>query len=269
MVCFDENIYEREEVHYTKKSDEDDVSQIFVNSIEETVKKLYNKLKFPEKIMYRKEDKENYEKSTHCYICEGELGEDKVRDHCHFTGRYRGATHNECNLKLRIPDFIPVIFHNLEGYDSHLFIKNLGVTEGNINCIPKNEEKYISFTKNILVDTFMDKKTGKMKNVTKRIRFIDSFKFMSSSLGKLVNNLDGDKFHNTSKDFQGEKLNLVLRKGVYPYDYVDCLEKLNETKLPPKEAFYSKLNDEDISDEDYEHAQKVWKVFGMKTERLS
>ena len=160
-----------------------------------------------------------------------------------------------------MPKFIPVIFHNLEGYDSHLFIKNLGVTEGNIKCIPKNEEKYTSFTKNIVVDkpkTFCN---------TKCLRFIDSFKFMPSSLGKLVDNLDRDKFHNTSKYFQGEKLNLVLRKGVYSYDYVDCLEKLDETKLPPKEAFYSKLNDEDISHEDYEHAQKVWKVFGMKTMR--
>ena len=150
----------------------------------------------------------------------------KVRDHCHFTGKYRGAAHNKCNLNHRLSNFIPVIFHNLEGYDSHLFIKNLGVTEGNIKCIPKNEEKHISFTKNIVVDTFMDKKTGK------KLRFIDSFKFISSSLGKLVDNLDREKLHNTSKYFQGEKLNLVLREGIYPYDYVDCLEKLNETRLP-------------------------------------
>ena len=134
---------EQDSICYSKKSD--DVAQIFVNSLEETVKKIFGK-----------EDKEIYEKSTHCYICEDELGDDKVRDHCHFTGRYIGAAHNKCNLKLKAPNFIPFVLHNLEGYDCHLFIKNLGVTEGNINCIPKNEEKYISFTKNIVVDTFMD-----------------------------------------------------------------------------------------------------------------
>ena len=67
----------------------------------------------------------------------------KVWDHCHFTGRFRGAAHNLCNLWYSKLKFIPVIFHNLSGYDSHLFIKNLGFTEGNIDCIPNNEEKYI------------------------------------------------------------------------------------------------------------------------------
>ena len=115
VLCFDDSKHsERSElikvVHYSKKyDDDDDVAQIFVNSLEETVKKIYNKFKFPKKIIYRKEDKENFEKSTHCYVGKGELGDDKVRDHCHFTGRYRGAAHNECNLKLRTPNFIPVM----------------------------------------------------------------------------------------------------------------------------------------------------------------
>ena len=201
VKCFDDSIYEQDIVSYSKKSNDDDVAQIFVNNLEETVKKIYNKFKCI-KMIYRKEDKDNYEKSTHCYVCEDELGDDKVRDHCHFSGRYRGAAHNECNLKLRTPNFIPVILHNLEGYDSHLFIRNLGVTEGDINCIAKNEEKYISITKDV-VDTFMDEKTGKIRNVTKHLRFTDSFKFMSSSLGKLSDNLGRDKFYSISKYFQG------------------------------------------------------------------
>ena len=100
-----------------------------------------------------------------------------------------------------------------------------------------------------------------------QLRFIDSFKFMASSLDKLVSNLDKSSFQNTSKLYQGERLNLLLRKGVYPYDYMDSLKRLDETKLPPKEAFYSKLSGEGISDEDYAHAQNVWKEFGMKTLR--
>ena len=68
----------------------------------------------------------------------------KVRDHCHFTGQYRGAAHNSCNLKCRKPMIIPVIFHNLQGYDAHLFIKELSKIPGELNCIPSTEEKYIS-----------------------------------------------------------------------------------------------------------------------------
>ena len=112
----------------------------------------------------------------------------KVRDHCHFTGRYRGAAHSLCNLKYRKPNFTPVVFHNLSGYDSHLFIKNLGFSEGNIDCIPNNEERYISFTKNIQIgsyDKVVINEQGKIILETialhNQIRFIDSFKFMATS----------------------------------------------------------------------------------------
>ena len=103
-------------------------------------------------MIFKDEERERFEKETKCWMCKGEFKEDdhknkKVKDHCHFTGRYRGAAHNSCNLKYRIPNFIPVVFHNLSGYDSHLFIKHLGLSDGNIDCIPNNEEKYISFSK--------------------------------------------------------------------------------------------------------------------------
>ena len=102
----------------------------------------------------------SYEKETKCWICKEEFNDDKnykVRDHCHFTGRYRGAAHNSCNLKYRKPNFTPVVFHNLSGYDSHLFIKNLGFSQGKIDCIPNNEERYISFTKSIEVGSYTTK----------------------------------------------------------------------------------------------------------------
>ena len=86
---------------------------------------------------------------------------------------------------------------------------------------------------------------------------------MAASLDSLVNNLPEDAFNNLKKYYTGDKLSLVKRKGVYPYEYMDTLERLKETKLPPREAFYSKLNNENISDEDYAHAQKVWRVFKM------
>ena len=156
-----------------------------------------------------------------------------------------------------------MVFRNLSGYDSHLFIKNLGFTAGNIDCIPNNEERYISFTKNIEVGSYTNSE-GETKPKYHKIRFIDSFKFMAASLDSLVNNLPEDAFNNLKKYYTGDKLSLVKRKGVYPYEYMDTLERLKETKLPPREAFYSKLNNEDISDEDYAHAQKVWRVFKME-----
>ena len=155
-----------------------------------------------------------------------------------------------------------MVFHNLSGYDSHLFIRNLGSTKGNIACIPNNEEKYISFTKNIEIGSYTKK--GESKPIFHKIRFIDSFKFMATSLDSLVNNLPEEAFNNLERYYTDDELSLVKRKGVYPYEYMDSLERFKENKLPPKEAFYSRLTGEGISNEDYEHAKNVWDVFGMK-----
>ena len=176
---------------------------------------------------------------------------------------YRGAAHNSCNLKYRKPNFTPVVFHNLSRYDSHLFMKNLGFNEGNIDCIPNNEERYISFTKKIQVGSYTSKK-GKTKPLHHQIRFIDSFKFMATSLDKLVNNLPKDAFNNIKRYYANDKLSLLTRKGVYPYEYMNSPERLKETQLPLKEAFYSRLNDEGISNENYAHAKQVWETSEMK-----
>ena len=233
----------------------------FINSLENDVKVITN---IPvKKMIFGKEEAEQFNKETKCWICKEDLGNDKVRDHCHFTGRYRGAAHNSCNLRYRKPNFIPVVFHNLSGYDSHLFIKNLGFTAGNIDCIPNNEGKYISFTKNIETGSYMNKK-GETKPIFYKIRFIDSFKFMATSLDSLVNNLPEEAFNNLERYYTNDKLSLVKRKGVYPSEYMDSLERFKENKLPPKESFYSRLTGEDISNEDYEHAKNVWDVFEMK-----
>ena len=92
---------------------------------------------------------------------------------------------------------------------------------------------------------------GKEVNVKCELRFIDSLRFMASSLDKLSSNLKIDQFVNLKKYYSGNQLSLLLRKGVYPCDYVDCLKKFDETSLPPKEAFYSKLTGGGITDEDY------------------
>ena len=102
-------------------------------------------------------------------------------------------------------------------------------------------------------------------NVKCELRFIDSLRFMASSLDKLSINLKIDQFVNLKKYYSGNQLSLLLRNGVYHYDYVDCMKKLDESNLPPKEVFLSKLTGEGITDEDYQHAHTVWKEFNIES----
>ena len=262
IVCFDEK-YNQKPVLFRAESEDEDISAIFVEMLERDIKRIQEKFDFSKKMIFSPKDKDDFEKARVCWICRKEFGESKKqRDHCHFTGKYRGAAHVKCNLQFKKPKFTPVIFHNLSGYDAHLFVKNLGRTEGNIKCIPNNEEKYISFSKEIVVGEYKNKK-GEKVEVKHEIRFLDSFKFMASSLESLVGNLGLEILIETKKEF-GTRFELISRKGIYPYDYMNGIKKFSEEKLPQKEKFYSKLNDSNISDEDFDHAQRIWKEFGMK-----
>ena len=257
-------------IFYTKTKSEDNVAEIFVNKLVELTKGIYNDFYLLQKpLRLTRQEQLSFNKAEICFICAKELktdeGYDKVRDHCHFTGRYRGAAHNKCNLKCRKPKILPVIFHNLQGYDAHLFIKELARLPGDLFCIPSTEEKYISFSKKIKVDEYPGY-YGALIPLYFEIRFIDSFKFLQTSLANLVGNLQPEDFLNTKKVFK-KNVDLLTRKGVHPYDYVSSIEKLSETQLPPKEEFYSNLNDEHITDKDYKHAINVWNTFNCKTIR--
>src|SRR5271157_5394427 len=179
VKCFDDSVYAQQPVVFTAKSEDDDVAQIFVDKLEDDIKRIYNQFKFPNKMIFTKVDVKMYNDSTMCHICGGEFSEDdnaKVRDHCHLSGKFRGAAHNSCNLNYKPPKFFPVVFHNLSGYDTHLFIKKLHGDNGEkINCIPNNEEKYISFSREVIVAKFLNKE-GKEVTVKRELRFIDSFK---------------------------------------------------------------------------------------------
>ena len=251
---------------YTKNSEDEDISKVFVEKLTEVTKGIYNDFyRRPKPLRLTNAEQKSFEEANICHICNCELKKDKVRDHCHFTGQYRGAAHNKCNLMCKKPKVLPVIFHNLQGYDAHLFIKQLAKLEGKLDCIPSTEEKYISFSKTIKVGEYKDC-SGLSFDVNFEIRFLDSFKFLQTSLANLVSNLSPGDFINTKHAFKSDT-SLLTRKGVYPYDYVSSLDKLSETQLPPKEEFDSRLNDEDISDEDYQHAINVWNTFGCKTIR--
>ena len=248
---------------YTKTNSDDNVAAIFVSKLAKVTNRIYNDFyNRPIPLRLTRQKQISFDKSETCHICKKELLSDKVRDHCHFTGQYRGAAHNSCNLQCRKPMILPVIFHNLQGYDAHLFVKQLACLPGELNCIPSTEEKYISFSKKIKVDEYKSRRTGETISLYFEIRF----EFLQTSLANLVGNLQPDDFYNRKEVFK-ENINLLTRKGVYPYDYVSSNEKLSETQLPPKEEFYSKLNDEDITDDDYQHAINVWNTFKCKTIR--
>ena len=153
---------------YTKKTEDDDISKKFIKHVLKLTLMIYQKFYLNSKpLNLTPQEQKDFQSATMCHICEQDLNIDKetgqiikVKDHCHFTGEYRGAAHNQCNLKCRKPHILPVIFHNLQGYDSHLFIKQLAKVSGDLSCIPSTEEKYISFSKKIVVGEYFSKKMG-------------------------------------------------------------------------------------------------------------
>lgn len=203
------------------------------------------------------EQEKAHAEATKCAVCDFYLSADKVFDHDHMTGIYRQALHQECNIQLR-PKFadrkktktiIPVIFHNLRGYDVHLILKRFKrrfFDCGDIKCVPNNMEKYISFT----IDN---------------LKFIDSFQFLSAGLDKLAAILKSDEFEHTRLHIPVDKVHLMIRKGTFCYDYWDGPEKALESRLPPRDAFFSQLKQEAVNEKDYQHAQNVWTAFELES----
>ena len=217
-------------VVYTKKTPDEDISKKFIKHVVKLTHQIYQEYYTkPKPLKLTSQEEKDFKSARYCHICDQKLFGDKktgkilkVRDHCHFTGEYRGAAHNDCNLKCKKPLFLPVIFHNLQGYDSHLFIKQLAEVSGDLSTIPSTEEEYITFSKRITVDHYYSKNMGKLLPKKFEIRFIDSFKFLSTSLANLVSNLESSDFKNLHKEIKNNS-SLLTRKGVYPYDYVTSI----------------------------------------------
>ena len=206
-------------------------------------------------IIWDQDARRRYENATDCYICKKPLNREQntiCADHCHFTGRFRGAVHQSCNLRYKVEKErykLPVLFHNLRGYDSHLIMQAVRKHHGRIDVIPHNYERYLSFT-------------------IGRLKFLDSFQFLPASLDSLAQQMKDSDFKYMTRFFPDPtKRALMLRKGVFPYDYMTSMDKFDETQLPPQSAFYNRLTDEPISDEDYEFAQQVWTLCECRTLR--
>ena len=175
----------------------EDCMKIFCKDLKDQAMKIIN-CEMKEMIPLTNEEKESYENQETCHICKKEFNDNKVRDHCHYTGKYRGAAHNKCNLRYKIPKEIPVVFNNGSTYDYHFIIKQLAF-KGNFKCLGENTEKYITFSASI------KKEHDNGKTTTCKLKFIDSCRFTQSSLSNLVDNLskindkEPNKFINTMR----------------------------------------------------------------------
>ena len=162
----------------------EDCMKIFCKDLRDQAMKIINYEK-KEMIHLTNKEKESYENEEICHICKKEFNNDnKVRDHCHYTGKCRGTAHNKCNLRYKMPKEIPVVFHNGSTYDYHFMIKQLAREfKGNFECLEENTEKYITFSAPI------KKEHDNGKTITYKLKFIDSCSFMQSPLSNLVDNL--------------------------------------------------------------------------------
>ena len=153
------------------------------------------------------EDEERFQLSNKCWLCNKsfDVGDNKVRDHCHITGKYRGSAHWSCNIDLRLTEKIPVMFHYLRGYDSYLTMQEISRFDGKVNVLPDGLEKYMAFT------------------INNNLVFVDSMQFMNSTLDALVKNLSDNDFKYSPKEFSGDLLGLVKQNGVCPDKYMHSL----------------------------------------------
>ena len=270
VCCYDESISKPFKMYRGL----DSVNKFFTDIFEEE-KEILEKLKQFQKtpMNLSTEEKVHHKNATTCYVCESNftIENPKVREHCHVTGNYRGASCNKCNLGMKLTKTIPVIFHNLKGYDSHLLLPELGKFNKKISIIPNNMQTYMSFSVGNKTSYF-DKKSGKqVEREYMNLRFIDSFGFMASSLSQLVVDLKQgglDKFKNVSKEFGSdvELAELMTRKGIYPYSFMDSFDKFDIDPLAlTKSDFRNDLTGEDISDGDYEFYKAICKKFAIKT----
>lgn len=253
VVCEDPR-YTKSIVTYVGK----DASKKFLEYMIKEYEQVLKILGYIRPMNLTDEHKKQFESANKCCICEKAFtATDRTHGrmsihHNHLSGEILGIAHSSpCNLNCKQNKyFVPVVMHNLRGYDSHLIMQSIGLfKDKNIKCIANNMEKYISFSLGSL-------------------RFIDSLQFMNSSLDKLVENLKlsgENRFKLFYDDFPNkDHADLLLRKGVFPYQYIDSLDRLKERRLPPRECFYSDLTKQTISETDYDHARNVFNSLNMK-----
>lgn len=205
--------------------------------------------------------KSRYESEEACYMCfkKFSLSDYKVRDHDHQTGNFLGAAHRSCNLKRRKQRHLKIFLHNGSAYDFHFLVKALvrrGNSIKNLYVLPFNMERF----RMIKFNSFI---------------FLDSIAFLQAGLSTL-----SDDLRNSGHDypiirqtdlvltdgaFDEEKFRMVLQKGIFCYDYCSSIGKMTKTKLiPPRQAFYSSIQESSVTESEYVFAKQVWRKFKIR-----
>ena len=269
-------------VHEFLYSGKDVVVQ-FIKNVLKCEEVLVNTTKFNKYMIFTAEDKQCFEHATICHICKNRRKDKntpeypftsvdpKVRDHDHLTGKFLGAAHKTCNLnKRREKPFLSIFMHNFSGYDSHLILpyltKKLLPEVESVNVIPRSGEKFMSI------------------KINRQITFLDSMNFLSGSLDSLNECIhqsckyeivkqsyltcEKDKNNQSKLKFDSSKrMRYLLTKGSFPYEWAKSADDYSLPYLVPKSAFYNSITRSNISDEKYQLAEEMWKVFGMKNMR--
>ncbi|CAG2200881.1 unnamed protein product [Mytilus edulis] len=232
----------------------DDAVEKYVEKVMKIYKEITYKIYLNEKKkpILNNHEEDEFQEATGCYICGEEFKEsEKVREHNHLSGKYRGAACQSCNTKEgKATKLIPVFFHNGSNYDFHFLIEELMKYEDEYNkvkLLSKNSENYISID---------------YGSNYKKLRFLDSYRFMLKGLSDIAKSME--EFPILEKEFKGN-IALLKQKGFYPYEYIDSIKKFEDKKLPEIENFYSKLKKETITKEEYKHAQRVWEHYNCLT----
>ena len=233
--------------------------EVFIQEILHQEKLIMDILETNKPMILTNVEESRFQASTICHICEKpfSLSEEKVRDHAHLTGKFLGAAHKVCNLNRQTRKHIPLFCHNLKNYDSHFLIHALSVNNPNIRTVtalPQNTEKFKTFQINSL-------------------HFLDSAAFLNCKLEDLANDLNAIPNYAYSildqtllyNENESEKKNMLLRKGVFPYEFMTDFSLLEKTCLPSKDSFFSRLQNSSVNDKDYEHAKNVFTTFNCRT----
>ena len=191
------------------------------------------KNQFNKNLIMTEEEEYLFQQSNSCWICKKLIDNDdeKVRDHRHITGKFRGSAHWDCNMSFQLTKKIPVIFHNLKGYDSHLIFSELHKFNLKADVIQNGLEKYMTFF------------------LGRDLVFIDSMQFMNCSLDELVKNLVDKDFKYLVKEFGSDNLELLKQKVAYPYECMNSFKRFNEDKLRARKYFYSSIKDKKTGDD--------------------
>ena len=238
IICSFDKKYNSELVLYRGK----DAIINFINAVQLEQKK-YSKLIYKLNDKFKnhnlsKDEEEYFMNEKKCYVC-GKDAINKVRDHCHLTGKFRGVACNDCNLKMidKNQNRLYCFAHNLN-YDGNFILAEASKFTENIEIIATTEEKFMTFSFN-------------------SINFLDSYKFLADSLDNLVKNTSETELKHTKEYFK-ENFKYACKKGIYPYEHVDDFNKFNEVGLPKYNDFYSKLKNSNYEKSEYIEAEKTY-----------